>query len=964
MYSEFTVALSVVIYIAILFVIAFYVEKKITAKSKLINNSIIYSLSLAVYCTAWTFYGSVGKAANTGLLFLTIYIGPTLMATVWWVVMRKLVRIKNKYRITSIVDFISARYDKSTFLGLFCATMVLAATIPYIALQLKAIIKTYTLVTNKSLIPGELLTLSEGWILVAIMSVFTIIFGIRKLDPTERHPGIIVVLAIECIVKLVAFSSVGIYVCYVLNDGFFDIINKMPDVVPDSYSFMGNNGEDSFGTWFTFLILSSSAIIFLPRQFHVGVIENSNEEHIRTSSWLFPIYLLAINIFVLPISLGGLIAGKSLTNADSFVLLITQESQMNILSLVTFIGGFSAATGMIMISTMTISTILTNHFYIPIINTLRAPQFFFKNLLFAKRVFALILLSLSYVYMALIGSKYALVSMGMISFAGALQLATPILGSLFWKKGNKTGAMMGLFLGYGVWFYTLYLPSFMKSDIISDSILKNGLFNISFFKPEELFGLTGVSPLTNAVFWSLFFNIAGYIFGSTFFIRSKTEDLTADDFLTPLDIEASFSTKMSTENDKFILDDKLDILKICLAKFFDQNEITKIITIILSQLNLEKRERINILELSQLIEESERVLAGSIGAAMAHQIIKSSDLMSKDERSELYHYFSDSLAALSISPRELQTKVAFHEEKEKSMEVEFQKLEKVVNVRTTELQEKNDLLEVNINKIRSMQKQIIAQEKLVSLGTLASGIAHELRNPLNFITNGSSMIKGNLEELKEFNDAITTNDEINKHINKLQVASAIITRHGNRAEEMISKFLIHTRTGKSDATLANLKDIIEKHLSINQTILENKYEVKIKINTVLNEVPDCLLIIENMGRAISSIIENAFYELSKSSEILKREAELDITLRCDGKTYELIIRDNGQGISEEIQSEIFNPFFTTKPGKVGNGLGLSIANDIIIQHNGKIKLNTQVVEFTEFKIILPLNTVDYQRNVE
>ena len=438
MFNPLIVITVICLYVGFLFFIALWVERKSSVGKNIGNNPVVYSLSLAVFCTAWTYYGSVGKAATSGMLFLTIYLGPTIAIILWWTLIRKMVRIKNTYRITSIADFISARYGKSRRLAAIATIVAVTGITPYIALQLKAVISTFGVITTRAdSASNTLFSLDVGPIVVILMIVFTIIFGVRRLDPTERHQGMIVALAVECIVKLIAFLAAGIFVTYFLFDGFNDIFQRLPD------SFFTNNietGEQNVSfyiTWTTYLILAMSAGMFLPRQFHVSVIENFDEKHIKTAMWLFPLYMLLINLFVFPIAMGGLLKGFPIKEADIFVLALPLHSGQKWLSLLVFIGGFSAATGMMMISSMTMATMITNHLLLPLTDWVKRLDFLKRYLLQCRWVAVATYILVGYWFELRVGESLMLVNMGMISFAAVLQFAPSIVGGLLLETGEQ-----------------------------------------------------------------------------------------------------------------------------------------------------------------------------------------------------------------------------------------------------------------------------------------------------------------------------------------------------------------------------------------------------------------------------------------------------------------------------------------------------------------------------------------------
>lgn len=314
-------------YLGVLFAIAYFGDKRSDAGRSIIANPTIFALSLAVYCTTWTFYGSVGRAASTGIGFLPIYLGPTLMAGLWWFVMLKIIRISKANRITSIADFISSRYGKSQLLGGLVTVIAVIGIIPYISLQLKAVSNSFTILLHypEIVMPakaGAVPLLHDSALYIAmILAAFTILFGTRHLDATERHEGMVAAIAFESVVKLLAFLAVGIYVTFGIYNGFGDIFGRA-ELVPKLKALMTmTDSGASYGSWWSLTFLSMLSIMFLPRQFQITVVENVDERHLARAIWLFPLYLILINIFVLPITVGGLMHfPDGSVDADTFVL--------------------------------------------------------------------------------------------------------------------------------------------------------------------------------------------------------------------------------------------------------------------------------------------------------------------------------------------------------------------------------------------------------------------------------------------------------------------------------------------------------------------------------------------------------------------------------------------------------------------------------------------------------------------
>lgn len=466
--NPFLIFLGVLVYIGLLFYVAMLAERETATAEKLARSPLVYTLSLAVYCTSWTYYGSVGKAATSGLSFLGVYFGPTIMCALWWILLRRMVLIKERYRISSIADFISARYGKSQAIAVVVTLIALVGNMPYIALQLRAIKSTFALITKTDTAVGAWVIDHFGPFIVIVMTIFTILFGARKLDPTERHRGMIVAIALESVFKLVAFMACGLYVTYFLADGMTEIFSPAFLNHPAAATVLKlGEGGNAYITWATLILLSMSAILFLPRQFHVAVVESSSSRNILTAVWLFPLYMVLITLFVVPIALYGINAGIPVQQADTYVLNIPLLRGDTWMALLVFIGGFSAASGMIMIASMTMATMTVNHLLLPLFNALPGLAPMRHHLLLWRWIGIVGILSIGYWTEVKLGGSYALVNMGLISFAAVLQFAPAALGALLWSKGNKAGAMAGLTAGFAIWFYTLMIPAFAKSGWLS-----------------------------------------------------------------------------------------------------------------------------------------------------------------------------------------------------------------------------------------------------------------------------------------------------------------------------------------------------------------------------------------------------------------------------------------------------------------------------------------------------------------
>jgi len=519
--SSFTVVLIALAYAGVLFAVATYGDRKV--RDRIGGHGeprpLIYALSLAVYCTSWTFFGSVGVSARTGYDFLPIYIGPILMFAVGWPILRKIVRISKRQNITSIADFISARYGKNQWLGALVALIAVVGIVPYISLQLKAIaVSLHTILPPATVQVVSLASATSGTgdnfaLLVTVtLAGFAMLFGTRHIDTTEHQDGLILAIAVESVIKLAAFLIVGVFATFWLLggiDGLYEIIATRPEI-SERFS-----GPINIGRWITMTLLSSLAIFLLPRQFHVAVVENTVIEDVKRAAWLFPVYLIVINLFVAPIAIAGLVAFPAgSVDADSFVLALPVASGHKFIVLVAFIGGLSAATAMVIVETVALSIMVCNNLVVPLVlrrRTLIEESYGEMGpvLLMIRRSAIVVILALAYGYYQMIATSAALAQIGLLSFAAAAQFAPALFLGLIWKRATSSGAMAGILVGFSVWVYTLALPLFSDAGWLPTSFVEHGLFGIEDLKPRALLGLS-MEPLTHGVMWSLGTNLLVY----------------------------------------------------------------------------------------------------------------------------------------------------------------------------------------------------------------------------------------------------------------------------------------------------------------------------------------------------------------------------------------------------------------------------------------------------------------------
>lgn len=886
-------------YPLLLFAIAWYGDRRADQGRSVIANPWVYTLSIAVYCTAWTFYGSVGRAAGTGLEFLTVYLGPTLMAVLWWQVLRKMVRISKLHRITSIADFIASRYGKSGFLAGLATVIAVVGIMPYIALQLKAVAVSFEVLGTDHLqaqAPAE--SGQTAFYVAMLLALFAILYGTRHIDATERHEGMVLAVAFESLTKLLAFLAVGVFVTFGLFDGFGDLFVRAGEaglaelsgfaVVPGGYPH-----------WLTVLFLSMMAILFLPRQFQLLVVENVNERHIRTAAWLFPLYLLIINLFVLPIALAGLLQfPEGDIEADTFVLSLPMSRQAAGLAVFAFIGGLSAATGMVIVASITLSTMICNDLVMPVLLRirvlgLRARTDLSRLLIYIRRGAILAVVLLGYLYFSLIGESYALVSIGLVSFAAAAQFAPAVLLGMYWKGGTRTGAVVGLSAGFGVWLYTLLLPSFALSGWLPVSFVEQGPFGMALLKPYQLFGLEGLEPLAHAVFWSMLANLGGLVLVSLFSERSALERLQAELFVDVFKHSGSGAPAMVWRGTASSTE-----LRGLLARFLGTRQADRFMARYQGGGSI-RRPGAD----ARLVQHAERLLAGAIGSASARVMVASvvkGEVLGIDEVMKI---LDETSQILSYSQR---------------------------------LEEKSRQLEQASSELRAANRRLQELDRLKD--DFVSTVTHELRTPLTSI--------------RAFSEILLAEPDMDSA--QRQEFLGIVVKETERLTRLINDVLDFARieSGRVDWDMRplDLRELVEVSLrSTSQLFRERSVKLSSQLDPTGTVVGDH----DRLVQVVVNLLSNAVKFCDPERGLVR------VRLNETGGYARLEVIDNGAGIAADLQGPIFQKFRqldqhgTGKP--TGTGLGLAISQGIVTRHGGRIEVHSVPGQGATFRVDLPLS---------
>ena len=888
-------------YLSLLFAVAYYGDKRADAGRSIISNPYIYTFSIAVYCTGWTFYGSVGRAAATGVGFLPVYLGPTLAAILWWIVLRKIIHLSKANNITSIADFIASRYGKSAVIGGLVTVISIVGIMPYIALQLKAISTSFNVLFNyHPMNAGGPGFIHDTALYIAIvLALFSILFGTRHVDVTERHEGMVTAIAFESIVKLVAFSAVGIFVTFTMFDGPANLFRYAAEAPETAHLMSMDSLPGGYASWLALTFISMTAILFLPRQFQILVVENVNEEHVRTASWLFPLYLLAINLFVLPIALGGLMFFRvGSVDADMFVLTLPLKADEEALALFVFIGGLSAATGMVIVETIALSTMFCNDLLMPVLLRLKLlrQDDMGKLLLVMRRGGIVLILLLGYLYYRLIGESYALVSIGLVSVAAAAQFAPAILLGIYWKGASRLGALAGLSGGFFVWAYTLLLPSFARSGWIAMSFVEPGPFGISALGPYHLFDLTVFDPITHSVFWSMLVNI-GLLVGVSLFSRQEAlEQLQAAMFVDVYKKRAMGAGDARLWHGKTQVSD----LKGLMARMIGTDRAEEAFLSYTSTHPIELRD--DTLADESLVAFMERELAGTVGAASARVMVSSiieGEALSIDG---LMKILDETSQVIEYS----------HRLEQKSRELE---------AATGELKRTNERLK----ELDRMKDEFV------------STISHELRTPLTSIRAFSEILQ----------------DDEGMEPQQRQQLLRIVVKETERLTRLVNQVLDFTKIESGAYQWVreklDLASVMREALAATSQLSQNRNMV------ITQEVPDTPVMVFGDKDRLVQVVINLLSNAIKYCEPGRGRVHLMLSRKAGEAKLEVI--DNGPGIEpgeRELIFEKFHQFRDPSKGKPqGTGLGLAICKTIIENHRGRIWVESNQWNGSSFIFTIP-----------
>lgn len=866
------VVLVCLAYVAILFGVAFAGDRRARKDpSGWLSSPLIYTLSISIYCSSWTFFGSVGSAAKNGLEFLTIYLGPTIVFVGWWLFLRKLVTIGRIHHTTSIADFISARFGKNPALGALITILALVAITPYIALQLKAITASFQVTTYPA---GALVAASQrlepdfvvAFWLAAGLCLFSIIFGVRNIDVNERHHGVIAAIAVEALVKLVAFLAVGIWVFAALSGTPEEMFRNAPVSLI--------NPDQGFGArWVALCFLAGAAVICLPRQFQVTVVENSNDQQLRTASWLFPLYLFLMNLFVIPIAMAGLNYLPAGSDPDLFVLTLPMTNGQETIGLLAFIGGFSSATSMVIVSSIALSTMISNHIVMPLAMRFSlvptgGGQSARNFILTTRRVSIVFIIFLGFIYFWVSRTSDALASIGLISFCGLIQPLPSLVAGLYWHRATHRGALAGLAAGFLVWSYTLFLPSFEGAFLMSADVIANGPFGLTWLKPYALFGYDAYDPLVHALLWSMTVNVVLLVGVSL--LREPTPltrfqaTLFIDIFRRQTERELGVIRRTARVSELRRIADRI-LGPVEAVHLFDRGGAER--TVVASD---------------QLITLVEQRLAANIGAASARSLV------------------SQVVTSETIGVEELK-RLAGEAEQIRAYSAELERKSRQIEATAAELAQANDRL----REVDTQKDDFLSQ------------VSHEVRTPMTSI--------------RSFSDILINNRDIDE-TEKLRFLG-IIQNESLRLTRLLDGILdvSQMESGKPTGETA----LFDPDAAIDQAMQSCEALARSAGVTLRRSRRARGAVVLGDRDRFEQVIINLISNAVRYNTDPRPTVSISSLMRKG--VYEARVADNGPGIPHDERERIFVKFARgPAPRQSGAGLGLAISRQIIERFGGQI----------------------------
>ncbi len=879
------------VYVLFLFAVAFFAERAARrGRGAWVRSAWVYTLSLSIYCTAWTFFGAVGNAARSGFEFLTIYLGPSLVLVGWWWVLRRMVRIGRAHRLTSVADLVSARYGKSNLLATCVTLLAVLAITPYIALQLQSVTLAFEVFASADSALGEGAmrggSVTAFWLALGL-GVFTVVFGTRNLDVNERHHGVVMAIAVEAVVKLAALMAVGIFVVWHLGGGLEATLARIDASPLGTWQIQPDR-------WVGLTALSAAAFLCLPRMFQVLVVENDDERHLATAGWAFPLYMMLMSLFVMPIAVVGLEIMPEGANPDTFVLTVPLSQGAGGLAVLSFLGGFSAATSMVIVAAIALSTMVSNHLVMPLWLRWAGGGASFSGdvrqvVLVSRRLSIMAILLLGYLYYRVSGGGEALAAIGLVSFAGIAQILPVLLGGLFWRGATRVGALTGLLVGSAVWLWCYFLPSLGAGLVIDAQVMAQGPFQMGWLRPQALFGLEGMDPALHALFWSMSLSTLTFVTVSLCTFPSPLERLQGAQFVAVDRVPGgprSYTGGTAQVEDLMVMTQRIIGAQEA-QQIFHREARRQGLSGALPE------------PTPDFLEALERELAGSVGTATAHAMV------------------AQIVGGAEVSVSDL---LAVADE-------------------TAQMMEYSARLEAQSQELTRTARELrLANRKLTRLSVqkdaFLSQISHELRTPMTSIRAFSEILRDadGLATAEKVRYASIIHDEairLTRLLDDLLDLSVLENGQVN----------LNLREGWLDTVLdravsAALADDAGPVLEVTR----DRGAERVALNTD----------VDRLSQVFINIVSNAAKYCDAPVP------QLRVQVHRDADHLHVDFLDNGSGIAAEAQDVIFEKFARVSDQKAGGaGLGLAICRQIMQRLGGEI-LYLAETPGCAFRVSLPV----------
>jgi len=973
MFDLWVLFLAAVVYLSVLFFIAYAAERGMLP-ARLVRHPLVYTLSLGVFATSWSFYGSVGFAQNQGYNFLTIYLGVTLAFILAPILLKPILRLTREYQLSSLADVFAFRYH-SQAAGVLVTLFMLVGTLPYIALQIRAVSESAQVLTQQD----TPIPLALGFCITLIL--FAVLFGARHISARERHEGLVVAIAFESLVKLAALLAVGLFALFGVFSGPLGLeqwLNQHPQAIEALYRPVRE------GPWTTLLLLAFAAAFLLPRQFHMTFTENMDEKSLASASWAFPLFLLLLNLFI-PVILWAGLDRQLTTPPDYFVLDLPLQGHAGLLTLLVFIGGVSASSAMMIVTTLSLAAMSMNHLVLPASLHRRfiTGTNIYRWLLWGRRTLIAVVILAGYGFYLLLERNQGLVQLGLISFVAVAQFLPGVFGLLYWRRATRAGFLAGLLAGATIWVLTLLLP------LLEHSGMMHGAPNLA--------GLLGVEEQNTwafSTFWSLSLNSLLF-FSVSLLTQPSDEEVEAaeaccmDTLTPPTGIVQAKSVEQFTE---------------LLARIMGPDMARQEVQQALSDLGLDAHET-RPTELRHLRERIERNLSGLIGPVLAHMIV--------DERLQLD---PSARLALADSMRFVEQRLEASQSELKGLAVELDALRRyhrqvlhdlpmgvcsvgpdlvilnwnvamrlvssidgreVIGKQLGELPEPwsgllggflrtqdrhlhkvqthiegrsrwfnlhkaaidnpgdgdqdhggTVILLEDLTDLQNLEAELTHSERLASIGRLAAGVAHEIGNP---VTNIACLA----QDLRYATEDGEIKQGFSQILNQTQRISDIV--------QSLVRFSHSGTPDEHEPLPVAIGECIEEATRLIRLGREGKQV------DFINKVPEGLVVLGDRQRLLQvfvNLFSNAC-DVSRSGDAIRVEA------LTEGAWVEITVCDQGSGIAEEYLDRVFEPFFTTKQPGEGTGLGLAMVYNIVTEHGGTISVDSRTGEGTCFTLSLP-----------